>query len=181
MLSRWSYKSLGAALPPLRSIQARTPLLAVMSCSPDLLSNWVVATTCYMIFAAEFMLRVLYDRPISRRLASPTSPAIYGLDRNIWQILSALIFSNLCVHVRLWYRIIELSDNSTGYLSRTQRYFVIMDALMIILAMLTVNLFHPGRLLARPGAQKGDVWKVDMILSSEENVSSLACIELASA
>jgi len=107
----------------------------------------LVAITVYMILAAEFVMRYLHDRPISGRAVIDTG---YTLDRNMKQMLAALAFSSLCIYVRSWYRTIELANGWQGYIIHTQRYFVIMDALMIVFAMWAINIFHPGRLLG-PG------------------------------
>ncbi|CCM00136.1 uncharacterized protein FIBRA_02163 [Fibroporia radiculosa] len=103
-----------------------------------------IAITIYVLFASEFMFRYIYDRPIRGRVSSPTP---YGLDKNMKTMLFALAFSSLCIYLRSWYRMIELADGWNGYIIHTQRYFVIMDALMVTLAMFIMNICHPGRLL----------------------------------
>ncbi|KZT70111.1 RTA1 like protein, partial [Daedalea quercina L-15889] len=103
-----------------------------------------VAITFYMLLATEFVLRYLHDRPIGARQTVKTA---HALDAKTKQMLGALAFSSLCIYVRSWYRTAELADGWQGHIIHTQRYFVIMDALMIVFAMWIMNICHPGRLL----------------------------------
>lgn len=113
----------------------------------------LISITFYMLLASEFVLRYLYNRPIQGRPAVETG---YTADRHTKQILCALAFSSLCIYVRSWYRTIELANGFEGYIIHTQRYFVIMDALMISFAMVDLNLLHPGRLLGPAHTWKGE-------------------------
>ncbi|PCH39359.1 RTA1-like protein [Wolfiporia cocos MD-104 SS10] len=130
--------------------------------SPDLGGNimlggiifQLVAITLYVFLATEFVLRYLHNRPLKNRMNTTTS---YYLDSRMKQMLMALAFSSLCIYIRSWYRTIELANGWRGYIIRTQRYFVIMDALMIVLAMGVINIFHPGRLLG-----SAEIWKESM-------------------
>ncbi|CCM04586.1 uncharacterized protein FIBRA_06767 [Fibroporia radiculosa] len=103
----------------------------------------LVAISFYILLGTEFILRYVHDRPIH----AWSTPTLYGLDKNMKQMLFALAFSSLCIYTRSWYRTIELADGWNGTIIHTQRYFVIMDAMMIVFAMLIMNVFHPGRLL----------------------------------
>ncbi|KZT70110.1 RTA1-domain-containing protein [Daedalea quercina L-15889] len=117
------------------------------------------AITLYMLLAMEFFLRYFYDRPIRGRDIVNTG---YALDSKMKQMIAALAFSSLCFYVRTWYRCIELGDGWEGTIIHTQRYFVIMDAVMIALAMWTLNIFHPARLLGY-----GTEWRADKSISMQ--------------
>ncbi|TFY62754.1 hypothetical protein EVJ58_g3667 [Rhodofomes roseus] len=112
-----------------------------------------VAITFYVGLAAEFFLRCYNDWPIRGRAIIKTG---YTFESKMQQMVAALVFSSLCFYVRTWYRCIELGDGWEGRIIHTQRYFVVMDALMIVLALWTLNIFHPGRLLGY-----GVDWKAD--------------------
>ena len=56
-----------------------------------------VAITFYMLLAAEFVFRYLYDMPIGNR---PNVKTAYPLDAKLKQMLGALTFSSLCIYVR---------------------------------------------------------------------------------
>jgi len=111
------------------------------------------AITLYILFAVEFFSRYFYDKPLGGRANVKTG---YLFEGKLRQMVVALIFSSLVFYVRTWYRCIELGDGWHGRIIRTERYFVIMDALMIVLAMWTLNIFHPGRLLGY-----GAEWSAD--------------------
>ncbi|PCH37953.1 RTA1-domain-containing protein [Wolfiporia cocos MD-104 SS10] len=113
----------------------------------------MAAITVYMLLAGEFILRYLYNKPI--RGSAAAAPGV--LTPRMKQMLFALTFSSLCIYVRSWYRTIELADGWFGRIIETQRYFVIMDAMMIVFAMVALNLFHPGRLLFREDDWDSDV------------------------
>jgi len=119
----------------------------------------LIAITVYMMFAAEFGLRFMYDKPIRGRAIVETG---YTLDRNMKQMLAALAFSSLCIYIRSWYRTMELANGWQGYIIHTQRFFVILDALMIAFAIWIMNIFHPGRLLG-----PGSTWKAKAVLQPE--------------
>ncbi|KAI9433908.1 RTA1 like protein-domain-containing protein [Lactarius indigo] len=77
----------------------------------------LVAIIVYCACAAEFLIRYAHDRPVR------------------W---AAFIL------VRTVYRVIEFVDGWNGKVNTTQWYFVVFDGIMISLAMLTLNAFHPG-------------------------------------
>ncbi|KAE9394561.1 RTA1 like protein [Gymnopus androsaceus JB14] len=60
---------------------------------------------------------------------------------------AALIFSTVCLFIRAVYRTIELANGWTGRIISTQVYFNVLDGTMIILAIYTLNIAHPGLLL----------------------------------
>ncbi|PCH39363.1 RTA1-domain-containing protein [Wolfiporia cocos MD-104 SS10] len=135
--------------------------------NPDLGGNLMLAgiifqlgaITIYVLLATEFVLRYLHNKPLKDRINTTTS---YSLDTRMKQMLMALAFSSLCIYVRTWYRTIELANGWTGYIIHTQRYFVIMDALMITFAMGVMNIFHPGRLLGPAEMWKESIPMADM-------------------
>jgi len=50
------------------------------------------------------------------------------------------------------YRTIELADGWNGRIITTEWYFNVFDATPIVLAMVAINIFHPGRLISPPSA-----------------------------
>jgi hypothetical protein len=84
--------------------------------------------------------------------------------KRIKLMLSGLVFSTLVIFIRSVYRTIELADGWSGRIITTQVYFSqslhrahqrsvlnifpdVLDGAMIVLAMYTLNIFHPGVLL----------------------------------
>ncbi|KAH9917421.1 RTA1-domain-containing protein [Fomitopsis serialis] len=131
------------------------------------------AITLYILCAVEFFLRYFYDKPLGGRENVKTG---YLFEGKLRQMVIALIFSSLFFYVRTWYRCIELGDGWQGRIIRTERYFVIMDALMIVLAMWTLNIFHPGRLLGY-----GADWSADknIVMRAVQPQDSEATIGMA--
>ncbi|KAF7350552.1 RTA1-domain-containing protein [Mycena sanguinolenta] len=115
-----------------------------------------VTITVYAFCAGEFLVRYLNNWPIRRDLATKPTP----LSRNLKVLVSALVFSTLCLFIRAVYRVIELSDGWTGRIIHTQVYFNVLDGMMITLAILTLNVAHPGRLLA-PAVPRKEVESTD--------------------
>jgi len=56
-------------------------------------------------------------------------------------------FSTVLLFIRAVYRTAELSNGWTGRIIHTQVYFNVLDGAMIVLAMYTLNIIHPGFLL----------------------------------
>ncbi|KAJ7226233.1 RTA1-like protein [Mycena rebaudengoi] len=109
----------------------------------------MVTITVYVLCATEFLLRYLRNRPIghgSEQAPSTTVP----LGRKMKLLVYALAFNTACLFIRAVYRVIELSDGWSGRIITTQVYFNVLDGTMITLAILTLNVAHPGHLLAAP-------------------------------
>lgn len=58
--------------------------------------------------------------------------------------LVALALATLCIFIRSIYRVIELGQGWEGELIKNQRYFIVLEGVMVIVAVLALNLFHPG-------------------------------------
>ncbi|OCH85658.1 RTA1-domain-containing protein [Obba rivulosa] len=108
----------------------------------------MAAITVYMIFAAEFLVRYVLDKPFKRGDA----PAVkaYNLDKKKKLMLLELTISSVLIYIRSIYRTIELANGWTGVIISTQWLFNVFDAAMITLAMYSLNVLHPGLLLG-PG------------------------------
>ncbi|KAJ6470947.1 RTA1-domain-containing protein [Mycena sanguinolenta] len=97
----------------------------------------------FVICATEFILRYLNNRPLG-----PSSKTQIPLSPKIRLLLCAVGFDTACLFIRAVYRVIELSDGWSGRIIETQVYFNVLDGAMIALAMLTLNMVHPGVFLA---------------------------------
>ncbi|KAF7345895.1 putative RTA1-like protein [Mycena venus] len=109
----------------------------------------MVTITVYVLCATEFLLRYLRNRPIGHRL-EPAPSTTAPLGRKMKVLVYALAFNTTCLFIRAVYRVIELSDGWSGRIITTQVYFNVLDGAMITLAILTLNVAHPGQLLAAP-------------------------------
>ncbi|KAF7985360.1 hypothetical protein HWV62_6587 [Athelia sp. TMB] len=105
--------------------------------------------TVYVVCAIEFFWRFFNDRPVER--GEDPKGALRGTpDRRLQVMMAALAFDTLCIFIRAIYRTIELANGWTGHVIETQVYFNVCDGAMIVLAIYTLNFFHPGRLLGAP-------------------------------
>ncbi|KAJ7691544.1 RTA1 like protein-domain-containing protein [Mycena rosella] len=110
-----------------------------------MLSGIVVQFTAivvYCILALDFLLRYNQDRPLRS-----TSSGRGLLDSSVRTMILALTFSTLVLFIRSIYRIIELAGGWHGRVLHTEVYFNVLDGGMVVLAIVSLNLAHPGRLL----------------------------------
>ncbi|KAF8990476.1 RTA1 like protein-domain-containing protein [Cyathus striatus] len=130
----------------------------------------LVAIVVYALLAMEFFLRYLHDKPvrnIATHFTSSRKPIeVRGeMTRRLQLMSGALIFSTLSLFIRAVYRTIELSDGWNGRIISTEVYFNVLDGAMVILAMYTVNILHPGVLLSEvpsSDASSGSTVPVEM-------------------
>ncbi|KLO17014.1 RTA1 like protein [Schizopora paradoxa] len=114
--------------------------------------------TIFMALALEYFYRLLRDLPVRRE----TTP-VYEADGTVKSesslalekgrarltgktrifVIGAFV-SCFCLFVRAIYRLIELSDGWNGTVIATQWYFDVFDGAMVVLAMLILNVLHPG-------------------------------------
>jgi len=108
----------------------------------------LVSIICYMFLATEFIYRVVTRKQFNRTHNEPTS-GNYTLDKNMKMMLGALALGTLMLFIRSIYRTVELAGGWTGTVITTQIYFIVFDGIPVALAILAMNVFHPGRLLGR--------------------------------
>jgi len=94
--------------------------------------------TVFVICGSEFFIRYIYDIPL--RLQNRKG----AINMRLKTISAAIAFSTTCLFIRSVYRTVELSGGWNGKIISTQRYFIVLDAVMVIFAMFTVNFVHPG-------------------------------------
>lgn len=99
----------------------------------------VFTIALFMFLCAEYAYRVA----TSGRKLDP----IYEHLRGSWKFKGFLVmigFATVCIQIRSIYRLIELSQGWKGKLIRNETYFFVLEGIMVILAVLSMNLFHPG-------------------------------------
>ncbi|KAI1787347.1 RTA1-domain-containing protein [Ganoderma leucocontextum] len=97
----------------------------------------MAALVVYVVLASEFILRYAYDHPFERY--GDSMVARRKTDKKMKLMLLGLVLEAVFLF--------ELSNGWTGKIITTEWYFVVFDGTMIMLAMLTLNIFHPGLLL----------------------------------
>ncbi len=58
--------------------------------------------------------------------------------------LASLALATLCIFVRSVYRVAELSEGWNGALMKNQPLFIGLEGVMVVVAVLVLNAFHPG-------------------------------------
>jgi hypothetical protein len=56
----------------------------------------------------------------------------------------SLALATLCIFIRSVYRVVELSEGWTGHLIRQQWLFVGLEGVMVVVAVVALNSFHPA-------------------------------------
>jgi len=126
----------------------------------------MIAIVFYTMLAMEFLTRVILRRPVHPKAQPPAvEPKPESANNNVvhpvvesqethdvpWQqvrlVVLGLGFSTLCILIRSVYRTIELSNGFEGFIIHQQQLFNWLDGAMIVLALATWNILHPGRLL----------------------------------
>ncbi|KAI0126170.1 RTA1 like protein-domain-containing protein [Xylariales sp. AK1849] len=95
----------------------------------------------FMILAIDFGIRTL-----RRPSALDHDPVLVSL-RASWRFrlfLSALSLSTFCIFWRSVFRVAELSDGWTGPIMKRQDLFVGFEGVMVVVAVLALNVFHPN-------------------------------------
>ncbi|KAE9404180.1 RTA1-domain-containing protein [Gymnopus androsaceus JB14] len=106
----------------------------------------LIVMICYMTLATEYFWRFSRQRPVRRATEiEMRKPAV--INDRLQLLIYALMFNTGCLFIRAIYRTIELADGFDGKVIQTQWLFNFFDATMVVFAMYTFNLAHPGRLL----------------------------------
>jgi hypothetical protein len=105
----------------------------------------VVTLLIFILLALDFAIRTNYriGQVGSHNALNPRHAAL----RKSWRFkgfLIALSLSTLCIFTRCVFRVAELSDGWSGHLMKVQHYFIGLEGVIIIAAVLLLNLFHPG-------------------------------------
>ncbi|KAK9364761.1 RTA1 like protein-domain-containing protein [Lipomyces kononenkoae] len=149
----------GAASGALNSNKSTQPGTDIMVAG---LAFQVFATLLFMFCCFDYYLRVRKAHRITglsfpsmelaldsadQRTMTGDAPAEYASIRNSNKtkvFLAAVALAVTFVFVRSVYRVVELSVGWSGYLMTDEKYFLILDTLMIVLASWTMWIFQPG-------------------------------------
>jgi len=104
----------------------------------------LIAIAAYCALAAEFLVRYTKDWPMRRSTPLPGEVLRGTTDRRLNRMLYAMFIMTVFIVIRTIYRVVEFVNGWNGKVISTQWLFNVFDGTMIALAMLTLNLFHPG-------------------------------------
>ncbi|KAG8857195.1 hypothetical protein FRB96_005869 [Tulasnella sp. 330] len=112
------------------------------------------AIALYVITGIEFLFRYFLDKPVRPRdgaLVQGKTP----LGRNPRLMLIGLVIATVFLLIRSVYRTIELLGGWDGPIIKNQTLFDCLDGMPILVALFTLNVLNPGRLLF-PRAGSGE-------------------------
>ncbi|KAI0255341.1 RTA1 like protein-domain-containing protein [Lactifluus subvellereus] len=111
----------------------------------------LVVLILYSALAAEFLVRFALDRPVRHIRDSEggitDNPRCGTVNTSTKRMLFGMSVMTVLLLTRSIYRTIELSGGWDGKVISTQWLFNVFDGAMVVLAMFTLNVFHPGVLL----------------------------------
>lgn len=100
----------------------------------------------FMVLCIDFAVRTRRRYKELGEAALDQNPLFVKL-RHSWQFkgfLIGLTLATICIFWRSVYRVAELGEGWEGNLIRHQYYFVGFEGVMVIVACLTLNIFHPS-------------------------------------
>ncbi|EMD42086.1 hypothetical protein CERSUDRAFT_110633 [Gelatoporia subvermispora B] len=122
----------------------------------------MIFLTIFAACAGEFLWRYSRDRPYRRVQGQRRE-----MDSKLRMLVNGLTASTVFLFIRAVYRTAELADGWNGRIIETQVYFTVFDGLMVVLAMLIMNVTHPG-FLFRPDSQYDEAPMEKFSYSSSE-------------
>jgi hypothetical protein len=114
----------------------------------------MVAGLAFQVFTLAIFMALCIDFAIRTRrrfnamgeAAFDQNPVFASLRQN-WKFkgfLAALTLATICIFWRSVYRVVELGEGWTGNLIRHQWLFVGFEGVMVIVACVALNIFHPA-------------------------------------
>jgi len=114
----------------------------------------------FLILCAEYAWRVM-QRIKSGGQLDPVHAKLRQSKR-FRGFLIALLISTLCILIRSVFRVIEMAEGWSGPLMGNQTLFFILEGVMVAIAVVILNVFHPGYCFAdgyKPGIKNSDSLK----------------------
>ncbi|OSD03391.1 RTA1-domain-containing protein [Trametes coccinea BRFM310] len=114
----------------------------------------LASITVFVILMMEYLTRYFLDKPVRKSHKDSASvesrTAARGvLTRKLQLLVLGLLMMTMFLVIRSVYRMIELIDGFDGEIIRTEIWFNIFDGAMVVCAIYTLNVLHPGWLLER--------------------------------
>ncbi|KAI4240149.1 MAG: hypothetical protein L6R40_005282 [Gallowayella cf. fulva] len=98
----------------------------------------------FMLLCTDFAVRtVVRMNRIGEAALDPTH-ANLRRSTKFRAFLVALTLSTICIFIRSVFRVVELGEGWDGALIKNQTLFIVLEGVMVIIAVLVLNLFHPG-------------------------------------
>lgn len=120
--------------------------------SPDNGDHIMVAGLAFQVFTLLVFMLLCLDFTLKtlRRMRTMGDAALDPRHAQLRQsllfraFLLALSLATLCIFIRSVYRVVELGEGWQGALIKNQNLFIGLEGVMVIVACLALNAFHPG-------------------------------------
>lgn len=110
------------------------------------LATQVATLFVFMLLCADFAISTRRRFKSLGAAAFDQNPHFVKL-RSDWKFkgfLAALALATICIFWRSVYRVAELAEGWTGDLIKKQNLFIAFEGIMVIVAVLALNIFHPA-------------------------------------
>ena len=104
----------------------------------------VLTLLIFQVLCLDFALRTLRRMKSMGGAALDPTHATLRKSFKFQMFLVALALSTLCIFIRSIYRVAELAEGWEGSLIKNQKMFIGFEGAMVIVAVLVLNIFHPG-------------------------------------
>ena len=104
----------------------------------------VLTLLMFQLLCLDFMLKTVRRmKAMGDSALDPTHAKLRGSTK-FRLFLVALGLATLCIFIRSIYRVAELGEGWEGALIKNQHLFIGFEGAMVIVAVLVLNMFHPG-------------------------------------
>ncbi|KAJ3344192.1 hypothetical protein HDU83_005299 [Entophlyctis luteolus] len=115
----------------------------------DMGTDILIAGTAFQVVSYCCFLYVGYTF-YKRALAAEKDDGKTYSSSQLWRYsFLTLISSGICVLLRSTFRVFEFSWGFRSYLATTEAFMYVFDFTLVSLALLALNLLHPGKLLSK--------------------------------
>ena len=112
--------------------------------SPDTGNNILLAGLCVQVFS--FLIFLILLAVFLRRTRKATTSTGEG---GLMRFSGALVISSLLVYVRTVFRMAETAEGVGGYASSHEAFFGVLEFAPIVVAILVLGWWHPGKWVPR--------------------------------
>ncbi|KAL8795517.1 MAG: hypothetical protein Q9182_007520 [Xanthomendoza sp. 2 TL-2023] len=109
----------------------------------------------FMLLCADFAVRTVLRMNRLGEAALDSTHASLRRSMKFRVFLVALTLSTICIFVRSVFRVVELGEGWDGALIKNQTLFIVLEGVMVIIAVLVLNIFHPGLCFREGYIKKG--------------------------
>ncbi|KAL8786689.1 MAG: hypothetical protein Q9213_002624 [Squamulea squamosa] len=98
----------------------------------------------FMLLCVDFAVRTVVRMNRMGEAALDPTHATLRRSMKFRLFLVALTLSTICIFIRSVFRVVELGEGWDGALIKNQTLFIVLEGVMVIIAVLVLNAFHPG-------------------------------------